>query len=312
MVFSTTMAADPRLLKFLQDTCAGDILLDEPLSMHTWYRIGGPADVVVFLRSSQQISAIVDMCASTSTPVEYLGEGANVLASDEGFRGVVISLTRHLVSMTRDGTRVSAAAGATLRNVVYFCEQQGLRGVQFLAGIPGTIGGALIMNAGIDDGAIGDAVASVSVLGGGGGVQTIEGSSVGFAYRSAPVLQNKAVLGCTLSLTEDDPAQLRQYRLDLLRKRAAGQPLEYPSCGSVFKRPPGHYVGKMVEEAGLKGLRHGDAMISEKHAGFIVNLGSATASDIMYLIQTVRDAIDKKFDVALELEVRLLGAIHAQ
>jgi UDP-N-acetylmuramate dehydrogenase len=287
--------------------CPGRFLLNEPLAPHTWYRIGGPAALLVYPQDQTELVDLLHECRQCDTSTFLIGDGANLLVADSGFEGVVICLSRHLRSITSRGNTVTAQAGALLREAVYFCEQRGLSGIECLAGIPGTIGGALTMNAGIDSGNIDAAIESVSLLDELLLPRTLSRAEINFGYRSAPQLQDRVLLGCTLHCSAGSEPEMREARLDLLRRRAAKQPLEYGSCGSVFKRPVGRFVGQMVEESGLKGTRRGDAMISDKHAGFIVNLGCASAQDVLYLIRLVRDEIHKRYGIALELEVRFLG-----
>lgn len=296
------------LQRYLDRCMAGDYVMDEPLSLHTWYRIGGPADFFVYPPHFEALVNLLRYCKKYDIPTSMLGEGANVLASDDGYRGVIINLTKHFGTITRDGTyEVKAEAGVILHDLVLFCEKQQLGGLECLAGIPGTVGGALIMNAGAHRGEIGDRVKEVYLLDQHLEQITVEKSHIHFNYRNVPELHDRILLGCTMTLAHEPTSILKTRRIELLKERAAKQPLEYPSCGSVFKRPPGYYVGKMVEESGLKGLRHGDAMISEKHGGFIVNLGKAKASHVLYLIEKIKEEVYTRYQVQLEPEVRFIG-----
>jgi UDP-N-acetylmuramate dehydrogenase len=277
------------------------------MSERTWYHIGGFADFLAFPSSVPELQELLAACLSLAVPVYVLGEGANVLISDRGFRGVIVNLRGGFEGIRFHGRRVEAQAGVTLRKLVYECERRNLAGCEGLSGIPGTVGGALIMNAGTDMVEIGNLVTEVNVLESNGETRRIVRDHIGFSYRHAPALEDTVVLGGTLELVDGDEGELREKRLDLLARRASKQPLEFPSCGSVFKRPDGHFVGKLVEEAGLKGLRHGDAVIAEKHGGFIVNLGNASADDVLYLVDTVREEVNRRYNVILDLEVRLVG-----
>ena len=293
---------------YLDQHVAGDYLRDEPLSLHTWYRIGGPADFFVYPRSVEELVTLSHYCKTHEIQTDMLGEGANVLVSDAGYRGVIVSLTKHLHRILRDDEHhVTAEAGVMLRDLVMFCEKHHLGGMEFLSGIPGTVGGALMMNAGTYRGEIGDRVKRVSLFDQYGEQITMEKSHIQFNYRSVPELHDHLLLGCQLTLEHEQASILKARRIALLKERAAKQPLEYPSCGSVFKRPPGNYVGKMVEDLGLKGLRCGDAMISQKHGGFILNLGKAKASHVMSLIEKIKDEVSKHYYVQLEPEVKFLG-----
>lgn len=295
------------LCRFFETRFAGTCLRDEPLARHTWYGIGGPADFLAYPADCEDLRNLLQRCGELDVSTYMLGKGANLLVSDAGYRGVIISLTREMADIRVHDTCVTAQAGASLNDVILFCEQRALGGLEGLSGIPGTIGGALTMNAGASHGEIGDAVATVTVLDATLETIELERRQIAFGYRSAPELQGVTIVGCSLLLAHDDAARLRQFRLRQLAERKAKQPLDCPSCGSVFKRPAGFYVGKMVEDLGLKGLRRGDAMISDKHGGFIVNCGKATAADVVDLINSVQDAVARQYHIELEPEVRLLG-----
>ncbi|MBD3319642.1 MAG: UDP-N-acetylmuramate dehydrogenase, partial [Chitinivibrionales bacterium] len=273
----------------------------------TSYMVGGPADIFALPETIDELAATVQFCADHGIPYFFIGTGANVLVADRGFRGVVLTVSRSLTSMVRRGVFVDVEAGVLLQNLIMFCEKNGLQGVEYLSGIPGTAGGALIMNAGVDKHEIGAVVESVSILDSNGTVATVPQDAISFSYRAAPELQGKTIIGCRLKLALSDSEQLKETRLAQIRKRCAAQPLDLPSCGSVFKRPPGYYVGKLVEDLGLKGYRYGNAMISDKHGGFILNRGGATAHDILYLIKMVRRKVHERYAITLEPEVRLAG-----
>lgn len=295
------------LVSYFRKNFRGDYLVDEPLADHTWYRIGGPADFFAYPRDEDDLVGLLRYCRNSEVNAYLLGEGANVLAHDDGYRGVIISLTRYFTKICRDDVMVEAGAGVLLPDLVLFCEENGLGGLACMSGIPGSVGGALVMNAGTRDGEFGDRVVEATVLDSNLELLVMSKKEIRFKYRSALALQDKTVLSCRLGLAPERGDVLRDVRLGQLKKRAEKQPLEYPSCGSVFKAPEHRFVGQMVEEAGLKGLRSGDAMISEKHGGFIINLGRATARDVMCLIEKVRGEIGKRYNVLLEPEVRFLG-----
>lgn len=292
---------------FLQNSFSGDYLINEPLAPYTYYKIGGPADFIAFPRDINDLINLSIQCRALSVQSYVLGEGANVLVNDDGFRGVIINLTRYINSITVEGNRIKAGSGALLQKAILCSEQSSLGGLEYLSGIPGTIGGALIMNAGTHKGEIGECVRDISLMTNESQVQTLDASQITFLYRNVPEIQDKILLGCTLELRHENKKTLKERRLEQLKQRKAKQPLEYPSCGSVFKRPPGYYVGKMVEDLGLKGFRYGGAMISEKHGGFIVNLGTAKASDIKTIIETVQQDVFNAYHIELEPEVRLVG-----
>lgn len=296
-----------KLVAFLNNSFEGDFLQNEPISLHTWYQIGGAADFFVYPRNIESLTELIQQCNRLDINTFIIGEGANILASDTGFRGVMINLARYINNLTFDNEIAYVSAGVLLQDIVLKCEQNSLGGLEYMSGIPGTVGGALIMNAGTHLGEIGDRVAEVFFLDNQLKTCTLTKDKINFNFRDVPELEGKTVLGCKLLLYHEDESILKEKRLLQLEKRAAKQPLEYPSCGSVFKRPPNHYVGKMVEELGLKGFRYGNAMISEKHGGFIVNLGNAKASDIIYLINKVQDEVYNSYSVSLEREVKYIG-----
>ncbi len=294
-------------LPYLEKKFAGEYLLNEPLSSHTWYRIGGPADFFVYPQDTEDVVMLLRQCQTLDVQAYFLGEGANVLVNDAGYRGVIMNLTRHFTNILQENTVITVDAGALLEDVILFSEHHSLGGLECLSGIPGTVGGALMMNAGTHYGEIGDAILEVSLLNEELESFILSGEQIAFQYRSVPQLQEKPLLGCKMQLHYKDKAVLRKSRLAHLAERAAKQPLDCPSCGSVFKRPPGHYVGEMVQNLGLRGFRYGDAMISEKHGGFIVNLGNAKASHVKYLIEKIQKKVHKHFGICLEPEVRFVG-----
>lgn len=294
--------------RFFASHAVGEVVRGEPLARHTSYRVGGPADYFVVPEHTEGLKELLGFCGQQGVAVFLLGDGANVLVSDAGFRGVVISMSGGFGYVERlEGNRVRAGAGVPVRRLVRFCEERGLGGLEGLAGIPGTVGGALVMNAGAAHGEIGDRVHSVAALDSDFVERRFSREEIGFSYRAAPLLRGTVVLECVFELEEASREELGRVRRELLARRAQRQPLKYPSCGSVFKRPPGRYAGALVEQAGLKGMRIGGAMISEKHAGFIVNLGDATARDIVALIRLAQVRVREKFGVELEPEVRFLG-----
>lgn len=292
---------------FLKHKFEGDFLINEPLTNHTWYKIGGPVDFLVYPKNLIDLKNILSFCLTGQIPVYFLGLGANILVNDPGLRGVIIKLSGYFNFIEKSGDLLKVGAGTRLQDLIIFCEKNELGGLEYLSGIPGTVGGALIMNAGIDKGVISDVVEEVLCLDIDFNELNLKKSEISFGYRSAPELQDKIIFSCFLKFTHQDEEKLRKIRLEQLEKRRKTQPVEYPSCGSVFKRPPGYFAGKLIEDAGLKGFRKGDAMISDKHAGFIVNLGQAKAKDVKYLIDKIQDVVLEKFNVLLEPEVRFLG-----
>jgi UDP-N-acetylmuramate dehydrogenase len=297
---------------FLKNNLSGYYLIDEPLCKHTTYHIGGPADFFVSPREQDSLVKLLHECSRLDIDFFLLGGGANILASDNGYRGVIINLENLYCDLALNGNcQINAGAGVAMKDLVLFAENKALSGLEGLSGIPGTVGGGLRMNAGTKKGEIGSCVEEVSCLDPNTmAFHSLLKEEIDFNYRSVPQLQNKIILGCTFRLIESNREELRTARIMQLNERAAKQPLSFPSCGSVFKRPPKkYYVGAMVEELGLKGLMRGDAMISDKHAGFISNLGSAKASDVMWLIQHIQEQVQKNYNIVLEPEVQMLGEI---
>jgi len=292
-----------RLRREFPDICYPN----EPLASHATYRVGGPADVFVVPETLDDLEAIVRKCVRENIPFFVLGEGANVLIHDEGFRGVVISLDKCCHQLFHKENLLYAGAGVKVRELVEYCEKHALGGLDFLSGIPGTVGGALIMNAGAFVGEIGERVIRIDALDEQGRRIQISREEAGFGYRRADGLGSKVLLGCWLGVEPADANTLRAARENYLQRRAEKQPLDYPSCGSVFKRPPGDYAGRLIEAAGCKGLKIGGAIVSEKHANFILNLGNATADDIFQLIQAVQKKVYQKFGIWLEPEVKFIG-----
>ena len=292
-----------RLKEEFPDSCR----VDELLAPRTSYRVGGRADVFVTPESIEELEHLVRMCLHHQIPYFVLGKGANVLIHDDGFRGVVISLEKCCSQMFHEENLLYVGSGCTVEDLVEYCEAHGLAGLDYMSGIPGTVGGALRMNAGAFVGEIGDRVVRIDALDEKGARVTLHREDAKFGYRRADGLIGKILLGCWLLIEPGEPQKLIAAREEYLRKRSEKQPLEHPSCGSVFKRPEGDYAGRLIEAAGCKGLRIGGAMVSPKHANFIVNIGNATAQDIYDVIVQVQQRVYAQFGVWLELEVKLIG-----
>ena len=283
------------------------IRLDEPMSQHTTFKVGGPADVFVAPADADELVATVGACRRLGVPYFVLGRGSDLLVSDEGYRGVMIALD-NLTDITDDGTALVCEAGATLESVAERACELGLVGFEFASGIPGSVGGACFMNAGAYDGCMADVLESVDVLDNDGVVRTIGVEDLELGYRASRVrTEGLVVLRARIALARGDAADVRAKMDDLTRRREEKQPLEYGSAGSTFKRPEGYFAGKRIMDAGLKGYRVGDACVSTKHAGFVVNLGHATAADVRAVIAHVQDEVERQFGVRLEPEVRFLG-----
>lgn len=283
------------------------ILLDEPLMNYTFTKTGGPADVLAFPKSETETKALVDYCRENDIPWLVLGNASNLIVRDGGIRGLVIMLSQMTKVSVKD-TLVEAQAGAKLIDTTYAALKENLAGFEFASGIPGSIGGAVFMNAGAYDGEIKDVFASCEVLFADGTIKTLNHDEMNFSYRHSAVQDLGAIiLSARFQLKKGNHEMIKARMDELTALRQLKQPLEYPSCGSVFKRPVGHFTGKLIQDAGLQGMKWGGAQISEKHAGFIVNIDNATATDYVELIAYIQKTIKEKFDVALETEVRIIG-----
>jgi UDP-N-acetylmuramate dehydrogenase len=283
----------------------GHIALGEPLGKYTSFRIGGPADYYLEPADKQDVAAIVSYLQRNAIPFTVIGRGSNLLVSDDGIRGAVINFETGLNSIRMEDDLVVVDAGMTLARFVDFCIQRGLKGVEMLPGIPGTIGGAVMMNAGAYGGEISDFIVDVEILRE-GAIIRVKKEDAGFSYRRSG-FANDIILGASFRLPAGDKAETLRVRRELLLKRNQAQPVNLPNSGSMFKNPPGNHAAKLIEEAGLKGKRVGNAQISEKHANFIVNLGGATALDVLALIEAARTSVFERTGIRLELEVKLLG-----
>lgn len=280
----------------------------EPLARHTSFGIGGPADVLAIPLSPNALGRAVTIAASMGVKPVFLGNGTNMIVRDGGVRGLVIRMAGGLSEISVEGTQVMVEAGASLAAVCFQCAQRGLSGLEFAAGIPGTLGGALIMNAGAYGGEIGERTEWVDIVTSEGEVQRLSHDQLGFGYRRSALREaGLAVLRAGLRLAMGDPAQIHCRLCDTIAERCSKQPVCSPSAGSIFKRPEGDYAGRLLEQAGAKGMRVGRAAVSTKHANFVVNLGGATASDVIRLIENVRELVYEKFGVTLEPEVCFIG-----
>lgn len=281
--------------------------LNEPLSKYTFTKTGGPADLLVFPRTTEEIQKILTYCREQKIPWTVLGNASNLIVRDGGMDGIVILLDR-LDEISIEGEQVCAQAGAKLIQVARLTGAQQLTGMEFACGIPGSIGGAVYMNAGAYGGEIKDIFISAQVLLEDGTITTYTKEQMAFSYRHSILQTEKTiVLSALFQLETGNQAEIDQQIAELTHLRESKQPLEFPSCGSVFKRPEGHFTGQLIQEAGLQGLKWGGAQISTKHAGFIVNIDHATATDYVELIQHIQTVILEKFGVQLETEVRIIG-----
>lgn len=287
---------------------ASRILMDEPMSEHTTFAVGGPADVLVLPKSVKEMSLAIRAARSLELPVTVLGGGSNVLVRDGGIRGVVIQLNQMMKVLSCNGTKILASAGYMMKDVCQFAQEQGLTGIEFACGIPGTLGGAVFMNAGAYGGEMSHVVSRVRTVNSTGGVHTYNAPNLGFSYRQSRFQKSQEfVVEIELTLRQGNKAEIQQEMDDLMQKRRSKQPLEMHSAGSTFKRPPGYFAGTLIDQTGLKGLSCGDAQVSTKHAGFVVNTGHASAKDVLQVIHEVQKRVEKAHGVHLEPEVRIIG-----
>ena len=284
----------------------------EPMSAHTTFRIGGPADYFVEAGNESVLKELLLLCQETETPFFILGNGSNLLVSDEGYRGVMISLRGFDEISFREGegteagkTVMTAGSGVLLSKAAMQAAERGLTGFEFAGGIPGTLGGAVTMNAGAYGGEIKDVILSAQVMTQEGDIKELSAEELDLSYRHS-VIQEKEliVLSADFAFDHGDEEQIKEQMRQLNAQRREKQPLEYGSAGSTFKRPEGYFAGKLIQDAGLKGYRSGDVMVSEKHSGFVVNVGKGTYRDAMRVIEHVQRAVYEQFGVELELEVK--------
>lgn len=301
--------SDTDILGKLQDIVGSDnIVSDEPMRKHTTFRIGGNADIFVRPESKEQIAEILRLCRKQDVPYFILGNGSNLLVGDRGFRGVVINIMDNMNDIKVDGGIIKAQAGAMLIKVSRAARDNSLTGLEFASGIPGTIGGAIYMNAGAYGGEMKDVVTQVTAMDAEGEIYTFGTDELEFSYRHSVIQQRDLiVLDVTMKLAAGDQKIIDDRMSELAVARRTKQPLEYPSAGSTFKRPEGYFAGKLIMDAGLRGYRVGDAQVSEKHCGFVVNRGNATADDVIKLIDDVKSKVSEEYDVVLEPEVRMIG-----
>ncbi|RDV82905.1 UDP-N-acetylmuramate dehydrogenase [Ammonifex thiophilus] len=288
----------------------GHVYLREPMERHTTWRIGGPAEMLVEPADQEDLALILRLAREEGIPLNLIGNGSNILVGDAGVPGIVVKMGQAMGEVKVEGRRLRAGAGAKLARLAALAQVAGLAGLEFTCGIPASLGGAVVMNAGAAGQSMAEVVRWVKVMDREGRVEILRGEELGFGYRQS-VLQHLpvVVLEVELELCPDDPTAVARRMAAVWRKRQLTQPLEYPSAGSVFKNPPGApAAGKLIELAGGKGLRVGEAMVSPKHANFIVNLGRARATDVLCLIRQVQSLVEAKFGIKLEPEVKFLGS----
>ena len=284
------------------------VWINEPMKNHTTFRAGGCADYLVEPESVEAVREIVRLCCQENMPYYVVGNGSNLLVSDKGVRGVVIQLLRNFNQIEVSGEEIHVQAGAVNASVARQALDAGLTGFEFAAGIPGTTGGAVVMNAGAYGGEMKDILKEVTVLEEDGRVHTLAAEELELGYRTSIIARKGyIVLDICLKLEKGDPEVIRAKMDELREKRVTKQPLEYPSAGSTFKRPEGYFAGKLIMDAGLRGFTVGGAQISEKHCGFVINRGNATAEDVVNLMEETKKIVMEKFGVVLEPEVKRLG-----
>ena len=284
-----------------------NVLQNEPMKRHTTFRIGGPCDIFVKPRSIEEIRQIIEVVKENKVPYYVVGNGSNLLVSDDGYRGVIINLFNNFSDITVEGNTITASAGALLGKIGYTALKNSLTGFEFATGIPGTLGGAVVMNAGAYGGEMKDVLSEVTVLTREGELLTLKADELELGYRTSIIAKKDyIVLEAKIQLKPGEPDKIKAVIDDLAFRRRDKQPLEYPSAGSTFKRPKDNFAGKLIMDAGLRGYTLGGAMVSDKHCGFVINKGDATCEDVIKLTDHVKEEVKNQFGIELELEVKKL------
>lgn len=284
-----------------------EIKIDENMSNHIHFKVGGPVDILLIPSNVNQVVETLKICKNENIPYFIIGNGSNLLVKDGGIRGVVIKLSNLLSIEVKDNT-IKASSGTLLEDVSKKAVENSLTGFEFACGIPGSVGGAVFMNAGAYDGEIKNVIKEAEVLDRDGNIMVLSKKELELGYRTSKVMKdNLLVLSATFELTKGDKEKIQERVNELTEKRESKQPLEYPSAGSTFKRPEGYFAGKLIQDAGLKGASVGGAAVSEKHSGFVINKDGATAEDVLNLIAHVQNEVKKQFGVELHTEVRIIG-----
>lgn len=292
-------------LKRVMDS--SQIFCGESMKKHTTFRVGGPADVLV-LPKEEELAKVIRLCKASEVPYQLIGNGSNLLVGDKGIRGVVIAMAARMSDIEVEDNKITAQAGAMLSKIANTAASYGLSGMEFASGIPGSVGGAVVMNAGAYGGEMKDIIKKVVVLDETGEEKELTVEELDLFYRHSCILDKKYIVTkVILHLNPGEEASIRAKMKELNEKRVEKQPLKYPSAGSTFKRPEGYFAGKLIMDAGLRGYQVGGAQVSEKHCGFVINKGDATAADICQLMQDVSEEVHKKFGVVLEPEVKMIG-----
>ena len=296
------------LLSALKAKQPGQVLVQEPMSQHTSFHIGGPADILVIPSSVQGLLQVLELARTWQVPVTVIGNGTNLLVRDKGIRGLVIKLGNAIKEWQVESSRITFSSGLSLAMAAHVALDAGLTGMEFAAGIPGSVGGAIYMNAGAYGGEMKNIVTEVTVLDRQGQTRIIPAGEMCFGYRSSAIQGTKnLILAATVQLQPGDPEKITAKMADLAARRRDKQPLELPSAGSTFKRPAGNFAGTLIDKAGLKGFSVGDAQVSVKHAGFIVNTGHASCADVLQLITAVQEKVFASAGIHLEPEVLIIG-----
>ena len=294
--------------KLLNIMSEEQVKADEPMKIHTTFRVGGPAQFFVMPRTVEELQKVLVLCKEEKIPYYIVGNGSNLLVSDQGFAGIIIQIGREMNAVKVEGNVIRAQAGALLSGIANVALEAELAGFEFAAGIPGTLGGACVMNAGAYGGEMKDILREVTVLNPEGEVVTIPKEKLELGYRTSVIAKKGyIVVEAVMELHLGKKEEIRAFMNELRNKRVTKQPLEYPSAGSTFKRPEGYFAGKLIQDAGLRGFRVGGAQVSEKHCGFVINTGDATAADVAELIRQVTEKVEAAFHVTLEPEVKRLG-----
>lgn len=302
------MVSEAILQKIKRIVPQENIAVSEPMAGHTTFKIGGPADCLIQITETEQLCELLRLLRLEKVPFFILGNGSNLLVSDEGYRGVILKIGPKMGQILVAGTEVTAQAGASMASVARTCLEHGLAGFEFAAGIPGTIGGGIVMNAGAYGGELKDIVKTVTVLTEAGECKTLSCQEMCFSYRDSIAKHDGSViLSATFCLREGNREEIKALMEDLAGRRRDKQPLEFPSAGSTFKRPEGYFAGKLIMDAGLRGFQVGGARVSDKHCGFVINAGGATAEDVRSLMEQVTEKVKEEFQVELEPEVLFLG-----
>ena len=292
-----------KMQKFFEENFPQQILINEPMKNHTSFKIGGPADILFLPQKISDIVSVIDFCKKNSIRYFVIGNGTNLLVSDNGFRGVIIKIGKNISQINLNGNEIEAGSGIFLSHLAKFVLKNNLSGLEFAFGIPGTLGGAICMNAGAYGGEIKDVFVSAQILHDG---QIKTYNDLNFSYRNSLIDENYVVLSAKIKLQNGNHDEIQKKMNEFSLKRRNSQPLNFPNAGSIFKRPKNNFAGKLIMEANLADYKIGGACVSSKHCGFIINMGNATAQNVLDLIHHIQKVVKDKFDIALETEIKFL------